>query len=66
MSKYCKWCKRNKNNKCEIVFWENIDKLNINGRCGFLKLYEIKPNLFKRIYLKLKEYDKRRKSKRIV
>ena len=54
MSKYCKWCTRNQNNKCKIVFWKNIDELNINGECGFLKLYERKPNLLKRITLKIK------------
>ena len=54
MSKYCKWCTRNQNSKCEIVFWKNIDELNINGECGFLKIYEKKPNLFKRIILKIK------------
>lgn len=55
MSKYCKWCTRNQNNKCEIAFWRNIDELNINGKCGFLKLYERKPNLLKRIVLKFKK-----------
>ena len=47
-------CVRNQDNKCEIVFWKNIDELNINGECGFLKFYERKPNLFKRIILKIK------------
>ncbi len=58
MSKYCKWCTRYKNNKCEIVHWLNDNEFNIHGHCGFMPLYNKKPTFFKRIIMRFR-HDKK-------
>ena len=54
MSKYCNKCIKFADNKCKVVWWRNIDDLNVSGNCGFFekKHNSSKINIIVKRYLK--------------